>query len=98
MIMLRHVVLTEECCFDYETGLSVRSHFKWKGVPEMSLIKGLFAIVLLAAVTVPQPLVGSLDNQDKAPAFSSPRAEMHENGDRVSHYPPYYHPESGGRR
>jgi hypothetical protein len=43
--------------------------------------------------------VGHLSNEDRAPAFSSPDEKMAPNGDRVSHYPPYYHPEhSGGRR
>jgi hypothetical protein len=46
--------------------------------------------------TPPQrPLVGNLNNQDKAPAFSSPQEEMAPNGDRAGHYPPYYHPEGG---
>lgn len=44
------------------------------------------------------PLVSSLSNQDKAPAVSSPQETTHENGDRVSHYPPYYHPEKSGHR
>ena len=45
-----------------------------------------------------QPLVGKVPNRDRAPAFSSPQESMAPNGDRVSHYPPYYHPEhSGGR-
>ncbi|MGO9374174.1 MAG: hypothetical protein ACLQBD_19055 [Syntrophobacteraceae bacterium] len=49
--------------------------------------------------TPPQrPLVGNLNNQAKAPAFSSPQEEMAPNGDRVGHYPPYYHPEQSGHR
>lgn len=31
--------------------------------------------------------------QNEAPAFSSPRVRLAPNGDRESHYPPYYHPE-----
>ncbi|MEM5788653.1 MAG: hypothetical protein AAGU11_15180 [Syntrophobacteraceae bacterium] len=53
--------------------------------------KLLMILVLLA-------LIGNLENREKGPAFSSPQAEMHENGDRVSPYPPYYRPESSGRR
>lgn len=60
--------------------------------------KLLMILVLLAAVSAPRPLIGNLENREKGPAFSSPQAEMHENGDRVSPYPPYYRPESSGRR
>ncbi len=45
-----------------------------------------------------RPLVSNMDNQEKGPSFSSPQVKMHENGDRVSHYPPYYHPERSGNR
>ena len=65
----------------------------------------LFAAVAATQGTVaveptpPQrPLVRNLNNQDKAPAFSSPQEEMAPNGDRVGHYPPYYHPEESGHR
>lgn len=51
-----------------------------------------------AATERPAPLVRNLPNQDKGPSFSSPQETMHENGDRVSHYPPYYRPESSGGR
>lgn len=51
-----------------------------------------------APPAVSEPRVGSVPLQDRGPAFSSPRETMHENGDRVGHYPPYYHPEDGGRR
>ena len=49
-----------------------------------------------AATVRPAPLVGNLPNQDKAPSYSSPQETMDPNGDRVSHYPPYYHPEQSG--
>jgi len=39
------------------------------------------------------PLIGSVPNQERGPSFSSPRVEMAPNGDRVSPYPPGYHPE-----
>lgn len=45
-----------------------------------------------------RPLVSNMDNQEKGPSFSSPQVKMHENGDRVSYYPPYYHPERSGNR
>jgi len=48
--------------------------------------------------TVQRPLVGHVDNQERGPSFSSPTITMHENGDRVSPYPPYYRPDGGGRR
>lgn len=41
----------------------------------------------------PEPVVGNVPNQTRGPSFSSPQETMHPNGDRVSHYPPYYHPE-----
>jgi hypothetical protein len=44
----------------------------------------------------PEPLVGSVPNQDRGPSFSSPEAPMAPNGDRIGHYPPYYHPEQTG--
>jgi len=40
--------------------------------------------------------VGHLSIKDSAPAFSSPDVNMAPNGDRVSHYPPYYRPEQSG--
>ncbi len=70
----------------------------------MNLKKFLLCLILLEAVVVPQPqpqpqpLVKNLNNQEKAPAFSAPEVKMHENGDRVGHYPPYYQPERGGNR
>jgi len=45
----------------------------------------------------PAPLVGSVPNQTRGPSFSSPQETMSPNGDRVGHYPPYYHPEQTGR-
>lgn len=41
--------------------------------------------------------IGHVSNQARAPAFSSPGERMAPNGDRVSPYPPYYHPEQSGR-
>ncbi|MGO9316157.1 MAG: hypothetical protein ACLQBD_13840 [Syntrophobacteraceae bacterium] len=38
-------------------------------------------------------MIGHLSIQDRAPAFSSPEVKMAPNGDRESHYSPYYHPE-----
>ncbi len=70
---------------------------------KLKKLSAIFVIAAAAAATnaqvpVQTPLVSSLSNQDKAPAISSPQATMHENGDRVSHYPPYYHPEKSGNR
>jgi len=59
----------------------------------MSYLKLLLTLVLFVAVSYPEPRVGRVDDDDRAPAFSSPEVQMHENGDRVSKYPPYYHPE-----
>jgi hypothetical protein len=63
----------------------------------------VLAVVTVASATSatqptsePTPLVGHVGLQDRGPAFSSPHETMHENGDRVGHYPPYYHPEGGG--
>lgn len=78
----------------------------------MKLKKGLVILFLMAAVSAPvanEPESRNRDNnssvaighvgfQERGPAFSSPEVTMHENGDRVSHYPPYYHPEHSGRR
>ena len=53
--------------------------------------------IVYAQPPAPRPpdrdMIGHLRNQDRAPAFSSPEEKMAPNGDRVSHYPPYYHPE-----
>ena len=53
--------------------------------------------VVYAQPSAPQPpdrsMIGHLSIQDRAPAFSSPEVKMAPNGDRESHYPPYYHPE-----
>ena len=49
-----------------------------------------------AQTQLPASRVGSVPLQDRAPAFSSPQERMDENGDRVGHYPPYYHPEPSG--
>ncbi len=43
----------------------------------------------------PASLMGSIPNQERGPSYSSPQEKMHENGDRVSHYPPYYRPDGG---
>ncbi len=60
------------------------------------------AITAAAGIVYAQPpaprssdhdMIGHLSIQDRAPAFSSPEEKMAPNGDRVSHYPPYYHPE-----
>ncbi len=60
------------------------------------------AIIAAAGVVNAQPpaprspdqvTTGNLSIQERAPAFSSPEVEMAPNGDRVSPYPPYYHPE-----
>lgn len=40
--------------------------------------------------------VGTVPNQQRGPSFSSPMETMHPNGDRDSHYPPYYRPEPSG--
>jgi hypothetical protein len=69
-----------------------------EGAPTMNLRKAFLLMILLQVMAVPKPLISNLDNQDKAPAVSSPQVTMHENGDRESHYPPYYHPEASGRR
>jgi hypothetical protein len=63
----------------------------------------VFAAITAAAGVVyadppgPRPpdhdMIGHLSIQDRAPAFSSPEERMAPNGDRESHYPPYYHPE-----
>jgi hypothetical protein len=45
-----------------------------------------------------RPLIGKVPNQQRGPSFSSPQESMAPNGDRVSHYPPYYHPENSGGR
>jgi hypothetical protein len=64
---------------------------------ERVLLIGLFVIAVVGTSEGPQ--MGTFPNQERGPSFSSPQETMHENGDRVSHYPPYYHPEaSGGRR
>jgi hypothetical protein len=49
-----------------------------------------------AATAQPASLVGSVPLQDRGPSVSSPQEAMHSNGDRISHYPPYYRPESSG--
>lgn len=79
----------------------------------MDLKKGLIVLFLMAVVAAPvgyeqqtqgqdndsKAALGRVGKQERGPAFSSPEVKMHDNGDRVSHYPPYYHPEnSGGRR
>ncbi|MHC1726943.1 MAG: hypothetical protein AB9866_13205 [Syntrophobacteraceae bacterium] len=79
----------------------------------MNLGKIVMTLLLAGVVAAPQlvanmdnqgkgqtarPLVSNMDTREKAPAFSSPEVKMHENGDRVSHYPPYYHPERSGNR
>jgi hypothetical protein len=72
-------------------------------------LKRLALSVVFAAVVLAQgsgvgvqdqraPSVRRLPNQDRAPAFSSPPERMAPNGDRVSPYPPYYHPENSGGR
>ena len=60
----------------------------------------LFVLAVVATTSAPAPLIGHLGTQERGPAVSSPQVRMDENGDRVSHYPPYYHPEhsGGGRR
>lgn len=55
-------------------------------------------IVVAMAGSSGDPKMGTFPNQERGPSFSSPQETMHENGDRVSHYPPYYHPEASGRR
>lgn len=52
-----------------------------------------FILVLAVVAAASAPTVGSIPNQDRGPAFSSPPVTMHENGDRISNYPPYYRPE-----
>jgi hypothetical protein len=42
--------------------------------------------------------ISSMDLQEKGYAVSSPQETVHENGDIVSHYPPYYRPFNGGMR
>jgi hypothetical protein len=64
----------------------------------MELKRFIFVLAVVAATSAPAPLVGNLDTQERGPSFSSPQVTMHENGDRVSHYPPYYHPEQSGHR
>ncbi len=64
----------------------------------MNAKKLLFVVLFAAAVTTSsQPSTGTFPNQQRGPAVSSPQVFMDEsNGDRVSHYPPYYHPERSG--
>ena len=40
--------------------------------------------------------IGSVPLQERGPAVSSPQTRMAPNGDRVSPYPPYFHPEASG--
>ena len=59
----------------------------------------LFAVIAVAQGNFstetyrPNVEIGHVPLQDRAPAFSSPQVEMAPNGDRVSHYAPYYHRE-----
>jgi len=39
---------------------------------------------------------GNVSLQERGPAVSSPQTLMAPNGDRLSPYPPYFHPEPGG--
>ncbi len=63
----------------------------------------IFAALVLAQDTMQDarkaqpPMIGSVPNQERGPSFSSPQEKMAPNGDRVSPYPPYYHPEHSGR-
>ena len=54
----------------------------------------LAALLLLStAVVATPPTEGDTRSSGRpAPGFSSPQAEIAPNGDRVGHYPPYYHP------
>jgi hypothetical protein len=42
--------------------------------------------------------IGHMDLKDKGYAVSSPQETVHENGDIVSPYPPYYRPDHGSMR
>lgn len=65
-------------------------------------------VLLLAAVGVLNVGWGGRSNQwyggdpnykeqvDKGPGTSVPKVQMTPNGDRVSPYPPYFHPDGGG--
>ena len=59
----------------------------------------ILVLAVVAVASAPEaPLIGHVGTQERGPSFSSPQETMHENGDRVSHYPPYYHPEQSGHR
>jgi hypothetical protein len=66
-----------------------------------SLAVSIFLTALILAQGNPaerpepqRPLVGTVPLQERGPSFSSPQEKMAPNGDRVGHYPPYYHPEN----
>ncbi len=54
-----------------------------------SLFSILFALALTSANN---GLVNGAGNVGNGTTFSSPQVGFADNGDRTSHYPPYYHP------
>ncbi len=62
----------------------------------MNRLGYLIAVIAVgAAAATAGPRYGPWrqDELRKAPGFSSPQEYIVPNGDRLSHYPPYYHPE-----
>lgn len=53
----------------------------------------MLLLVLAAAVVQPQVSNMPLKDNVRGPTISEPRIHMAPNGDRVSHYPPYFHPD-----
>ncbi|GKT07623.1 hypothetical protein [Desulforhabdus sp. TSK] len=60
-------------------------------------MKKIFAtcVMVLVMATVTKVQFSAIKPQDpvRGPAVSSPAVEIAPNGDRVSHYPPYFHPD-----
>jgi Ni/Co efflux regulator RcnB len=77
----------------------------------MNIRKLLVSLFVIAAVATPvaneqqsretnqqsRDTMRHVGKQERGPSFSSPQVQMHENGDRVSNYPPYYRPEGSNR-
>ncbi len=60
----------------------------------MNFTKAISALLLIFALALATSSgAANLGNVSTPDTFSSPQVNLAPNGDRTSHYPPYYHPE-----
>lgn len=60
----------------------------------MNFTKAISALLLIFALTLATSAgAADLGTASTTDTFSSPQVNLAPNGDRTSHYPPYFHPE-----